>query len=39
MVPDDRNAEEEHVGRDGADRDDATERGEPSGGRQRLTAA
>ena len=33
MVPDDRDPEEEHVGRDGADRDDDTERGEPSGGR------
>jgi len=33
MVPDDRDPEEERVGREGADRDDDTERGEPSGGR------
>jgi len=35
MVPDDRDPVEEHVGRDGADRDDDTERGEPSRGRHR----
>jgi len=32
MVPDDRDPEEEHIGREGADRDDDAEHGEASGG-------